>query len=164
MVGRVVRPHGIHGEVVVQPSTDQPEHRFVPGAALTADDGTVLTVAAVRPHVGRLLVRFRGVGDRDAAERLRRTRLSVEVAADEARDIDTYYDAQLVGLAVRDADGTTLATVVAVEHGPAQDLLVVDLPAGGQARVPFVSALVPRVEVEEGWLVVEAPPGLLEPT
>ena len=162
MVGRVVRPHGIHGEVVVQPSTDQPERRFVPGAVVTTDDGTVLTVATVRPHAGRLLVRLAGVGDRDAAEHLRRARLSVDVTDDDPLDVDTYYDAQLVGLAVRASDGSALGTVADVEHGPAQDLLVLDLPTGAQARVPFVAALVPRVEVDEGWLLVDAPPGLLE--
>lgn len=162
MVGRVVRPHGIRGELVVQPSTDQPERRFAPGATLATDDGTVLTVTAVRPHAGRLLVRVAGVGDRDAAERLRRVRLSVVVTDDEQPEADTYYDAQLVGLAVRGGGGTRLGTVAGVEHGPAQDLLVVDLAAGGQARVPFVAALVPRVAIDEGWLLVDPPPGLLE--
>ncbi len=165
VVGQVVRAHGIRGEVVVRPSTDRPALRFVPGATLDASDGTTLTVRTVRPHGGRLLVALAGVSDRSAAERLARLTLTVDVPDDAPGEHpDEYYDAQLVGLQARAADGSLVGTVTAVEHGPAQDLLVldpVDRP-GSRLRVPFVAALVPQVALADGWLQVDLPPGLAD--
>jgi 16S rRNA processing protein RimM len=168
VVGQVVRAHGIRGEVLVHPTTDQPRLRFTVGAEVLTPDGAVLTVRSARAHGGRWLVRFVGVDDRTRAESLARLALSVEVD-DDARgeDPDEFYDAQLVGLQARLADGSVVGTVSAVEHGPAQDRLVLDLVArpGTAVRVPFVVALVPEVRADEGWLAVDLPPGLdeLEP-
>jgi 16S rRNA processing protein RimM len=162
VVGQVVRAHGIKGEVVVQPRSDQIDVRFTPGAVLDTPTGP-LTVTAVRPHGGRLLVRFDGVGDRSQAERLRRLRLSVDLPDDAvAPGPEEYYDAQLVGLTAHDGDGRSLGTVLAVEHGPAQDLLVVGRGDGTVVRVPFVAALVPHVDLAGGRVRLDLPPGLLD--
>lgn len=162
VVGQVVRAHGIRGEVVVHPTSDQPEARFVPGAVLDSPLGP-LTVTAVRPHGGRLLVRFDGVADRTEAERLRQVRLSVQLS-DDARPAgpDEFYDAQLVGLRALQSDGAPVGTVASVEHGAAQDLLVVRREDGSAVRVPFVSALVPTVDLEGGRVLLDLPPGLLD--
>lgn len=162
VVGRVVRPHGIRGEVVVEPTTDRPDDRFRAGQVLQAANGSV-TVVAARPHSGRLLVTLRGVPDRTAAEMLRGAELSVDVPDDDSQDeADAWYDAQLVGLAVHDESGA-IGTVTGVEHGPGQDLLVLDLAqAAAPVRVPFVAALVPLVDVASGRLQVALPPGLVD--
>jgi 16S rRNA processing protein RimM len=162
VVGQVVRAHGIRGEVVVHPTSDQPGSRFVAGALLDSTVGP-LTVDAVRPHGGRLLVRFAGVSDRTGAERLRRVRLSVELPDDaRAPGPEEFYDAQLVGLRALDTDGAAVGMVAAVEHGAAQDLLVVRREDGSVVRVPFVTALVPTVDVEGGQVLLDLPPGLLD--
>jgi 16S rRNA processing protein RimM len=162
VVGQVVRAHGIRGEVVVHPSSDQPEARFAPGAVLDSTVGP-LTVTAVRPHGGRLLVRFAGVTDRTGAERLRRARLSVRVPDDAvAPGPEEFYDAQLVGLVALDLDGSPVGTVVSVEHGAAQDLLVVRREDGRAVRVPFVAALVPTVDLPAGRVLLDLPPGLVD--
>ncbi|HEX5741356.1 MAG TPA: ribosome maturation factor RimM [Pilimelia sp.] len=179
IVGRVVRPHGIRGEVIVDVRTDDPRARFVPGAALLtggesgpapappAADGrwTVpdrLTVEAARPHQNRLIVTFAGVADRDVAEELRGVLLWVAVDPDErGADPDEFHDYQLVGLRAVDPDGAELGEVVAVDHAPASDLLVLRRPDGGRALVPFVAAIVPEVDLPGGRIVVDAPPGLL---
>ncbi len=162
VVGRVVRPHGIRGEVVVQPRTDRPELRFRPGQVLSTSTGRELALTASRPHSGRLLLTFDTVADRTAAEALRQTDLWVEVAENEQGEPDAYYDAQLVGLEARDVTGV-IGTVTAVEHGSAQDLLVLQVREPDRVvRVPFVAALVPRVDVEAGWLEVSLPPGLVD--
>jgi 16S rRNA processing protein RimM len=162
VVGRVVRPHGIRGELVVQPSTDRPALRFRPGQVLGTASGRELVVTGSRPHAGRLLLTVAAIGDRTAAEQLRQTDLWVEVDEHEPAEQDAYYDAQLVGLEVRDDTGV-IGTVRAVEHGPAQDLLVVHLAGPDRdVRVPFVSALVPRVDLVGGWLEVSMPPGLAD--
>jgi 16S rRNA processing protein RimM len=145
----------------VHPSTDQPARRFAPGSSVLTDDARTLVVVAARPHSGRYLVRWHGVRTREDAEALRHTRLWVDVAAAAGEADEGFYDADLVGLEVRDPAGTVVGQVTAVEHGPAQDLLVVRTATGGTARVPFVTALVPVVSVEQGWVQIDPPPGLL---
>jgi 16S rRNA processing protein RimM len=167
VVGRVVRPHGVRGEVVVEVRTDRPEHRFGAGSVLDRPDGPPLTVGAARPHGQRWLLRFVGVPSRDAAEDLRGTELCVPADAadpgvEAASDTEEYPDHLLVGMAVHDVSGVPLGTVAAIEHAPWQDLIVVESPSGNEIRVPFVRALVPVVDLQAGELVVDPPGGLLD--
>ena len=74
---------------------------------------------------------------------------------------DAWYDHELVGLRAVDPDQVELGVVVAVEHTSAQDLLVVRRPAGSEHLVPFVTAIVPSVDVAAGVIVIDAPGGLL---
>jgi 16S rRNA processing protein RimM len=163
VVGQIVRPHGIRGEVVVQVTTDDPAARFAAGSELATTGPQSLRIEAVRPHQGRLIVAFEGVLDRDAAEGLRGIRLCVDsTEIDEPDDPDEFHDFQLLGLAVVDVDGAQLGEVVRVDHGPAADLLVVRLTDGREALVPFVRAIVPTVDLPAGRVVLTPPPGLLE--
>ncbi|HEY1574997.1 MAG TPA: ribosome maturation factor RimM [Pseudonocardiaceae bacterium] len=168
MVGRIVKPHGIRGELLVDSRTDSAEHRFAEGSVLfvTSRDGSVvrtLTVTAARPHTGRLLVFFEGVGDRDSAEALRGVVLSASaVELPPIDDPDEFYDHQLEGLAVLTVAGATVGTVREVVHGAGSDLLVVDRDGGGEALIPFVHQIVPEVDVPGGRIVLDPPPGLLE--
>jgi 16S rRNA processing protein RimM len=170
VVGRIVRPHGLKGEVAVEPRTDEPDRRFAVGALLGTQrnrpgtrDGGSLTVRAMRWHSGRLLVTFGEIADRTAAEEARGTVLVVPVDPDESpEDPDEFYDHQLIGLAVEDADGARLGTVTAVAHGGGQDLLHIDVD-GAEVLYPFVAALVPLVDVSGGRIVVDDRPGLLRP-
>jgi 16S rRNA processing protein RimM len=164
VVGRVGRAHGIRGEVTVEVRTDQPERRFAPGAVLATDPAAVgpLVVTGATVHSGRLLVRFAGLAERGAAEALRGTVLLAEVDPQEApADPEDFYDHQLVGLAVVTVDGDPLGRVAEMLHLPAQDLVVVRRPDGGELLVPFVAAIVPQVDLGAGRLVVDPPPGLL---
>ena len=167
VVARVGRAHGIRGEVTVEVRTDAPQERFVPGVRLHVTGEHALrgldavTLAGVRDHNGTLLLTFDEVLDRTAAEALRGAVLEADVP-DDVDEPDAWYDHQLVGLRVLDPAGAELGQVVAVEHPPAQDLLVVRRPDGARRLVPFVTALVPTVDVAGGTLVVDAPPGLLD--
>ena len=80
----------------------------------------------------------------------------------ESADPDEFSDFQLIGLAAVNPDGQRLGEVVRVDHGPAADLLVLRLPDGREALVPFVKAIVPEVDVAGGRLVLTPPGGLLE--
>ena len=165
VVGQIVRPHGIRGEVVVEVTTDRPDARFVPGSVLATDPAPAggLQIEAVRPHQGRLIVAFDGVLDRESAEALRGVRLCVDSAdVADSEDPDEFNDFQLVGLAAVDAAGQRLGEVVRIEHGPAADLLVVRLVEGRDALVPFVRAIVPTVDLAAGRMVLTPPEGLLE--
>jgi 16S rRNA processing protein RimM len=180
VVGRLVRAHGLHGEVAVDVRTDEPDRRFARGTVVTlrrpqagvplpAALPASLTVASTRWHQHRLLVRFDEIGDRGAAEAVRGLVLVVDLADDEApTDPDEFYDHQLVGLRVHTTDGRAAGEVVDVLHSGPQDLLVVrrdatDGAPGAEVLVPFVGPLVPEVDLEKRRLVVADRPGLLDP-
>ncbi|WP_285732249.1 ribosome maturation factor RimM [Nocardiopsis sp. ATB16-24] len=164
VVGRIGRAHGIRGDVAVDVRTDDPEARFADGSVLETDSAEVgpLTVTSTRRHSGRLLVRFKGVDDRDAAEALRGTALYVD-SADIAPldDPDEFHDHELIGLSAVTTEGETVGTVEDVLHH-AQDLLVITTDGGGEVLVPFVAALVPEVDVAGGRIVLDPPAGLLD--
>jgi 16S rRNA processing protein RimM len=175
VVGRIGRAHGVKGEVSVEPRTDEPERRFADGAVLatrtprgdephSAQRPASLTVRRTRWHQSRLLVTFEGVEDRTAAEALRGLSLAVRVdPAETPEDPEEYYDHQLVGLAVSTTDGDPVGEVADVMHGTGQDLLAVRTPDGREVLVPFVTALVPVVDVTGGRVEVADRPGLLSP-
>lgn len=165
IVGRIGRPHGIRGEVTVEVRTDDPEGRLAPGSSLRTDPPTVGPLTIVRGHVhgGRLLLHFEGYDDRSAAERLRGVLLVADVdPAERPDDPDEFYDHQLVGLAVRTVDGEPVGVLHEMLHLPGQDVLAVRRPDGSEALVPFVSELVPVVDLDAGEIVVDPPPGLLD--
>jgi 16S rRNA processing protein RimM len=162
-VGRIGRPHGIRGDVVVGVRTDEPELRFARGSRLDTDPADLgpLTVAGIKWHSGELLVRFEGVGDRDAAAELRGTWLTVDSATiAPPEDPDEFHDADLVGLSVRTVDGTQVGTVDNVLHS-GQDVLVIKSADGREVMVPFVKPLVPDVDIPAGILTIDPPEGLL---
>ncbi|WP_242532430.1 ribosome maturation factor RimM [Nocardioides sp. S5] len=171
VVGRIGKPHGIRGEVTLDVRTDEPDRRFAPGTTLRAEAPAgadrrpaSLTVARARWHQSTLLVTFEELADRNAAEAARGTVLHATIGPDDMpEDPDEYYDHQLVGLDVVDLDGTLLGQVKALVHGSAQDLLTVRTPDGRDTLVPFVSALVPEVDLDAGRIVVADRPGLVTP-
>jgi 16S rRNA processing protein RimM len=165
-VGRIGRPHGVRGDVVVGVRTDEPELRFARGSRLDTDPVGVgpLTVAGHRWHSGELLVRFEEISDRTAAAGIGGTWLLVDSAVlSPLDDPDEFRDGDLVGLSVRTVDGTVVGTVADVLHH-GQDVLAIDPAAGGpggQILVPFVKAIVPEVDIPGGVLVIDPPDGLL---
>jgi 16S rRNA processing protein RimM len=162
-VGRIVKAHGIRGEVVVDVLSDVPG-RFDVGADVQLD-GRPVSVIGSRPHQGRLLVRLEGVEDRSAAERLRGQVFEAEAA--DVSDADAYYAHELVGMPVVDADGADLGTVSALIELPESagyDLLEVRRSDGETWLLPAVDEY---VEVEEApgggdrLAVVDPPEGLI---
>jgi 16S rRNA processing protein RimM len=171
VVARIGKPHGLRGEVTVQLHTDVPERRLAVGAVLAteAEAGSgvprALTVRSTRVHRGIWLVGFEEVPDRTGAESLRGTRLVIDGADEDPAaelDEDAFTEDELAGLAVVDTAGVVLGEVVGLDLGAAQDRLVVRLADGREALVPFVTAIVPTVDVEGGHVVLDAPPGLLD--
>jgi 16S rRNA processing protein RimM len=162
VVGRIGRPHGLRGEVIVQVRTDSPGQRFTVGTQFDVGAGRTLTVDAARPHSGVLLVRFAGVADRDAAAQLRGLVLTIEATElPDLDDPDEFYDHQLEGLAAVGPDGAVLGTVREVVHAPASDLLVLETDHG-EALVPFVRAIVSEVDLAGGRVMLDPPAGLLD--
>jgi 16S rRNA processing protein RimM len=167
VVGRVVRAHGVTGEVVVDIRTDDPDTRFAPGTTLRAKPPRGgperdYVVDSAREHSGRLLVRLDGVADRNAAEALKGTVFLVDTAdLPPIEDPDEFYDHQLEGLQVVTTTGAPVGSVAEVLHTAAGELLSVR-SEDGEVLVPFVSAIVTSVSLADQTIEIDPPEGLLE--
>ncbi len=167
-VGRLTKAHGLKGAIKVELYTDDPEHRFTPGAVFTlqvptssAWHGKTLELVELKWYNLQPVAFFKDVLDRSTAETLVKAILWVDQDLDEpSNEEDAWYDHQLVGLAVM-RDGQRVGTVSRVDHLPAQDLLSVTTD-GGEVLVPFVAAIVPSVDLEAGTVTVTPPAGLFE--
>jgi 16S rRNA processing protein RimM len=163
IVGVIGRAHGVRGEVAVELRTDEPERRFSPGQVLGEEGGSRLfTVQSVRDHSGRLLVKFAEVIDRASAETVRGMLLVATVEPEERpAESGEFYDRHLIGLTAATPDGVEVGIVESVLHLPAQDVLEIETTTGIRL-VPFVTALVPEVDLDAGRLTVVDLAGLLE--
>ena len=162
-VGRFGRAVGIRGEIAVELRTDEPARRFAKGATMLLGEGRKpVELADVRWNRGKLVIALVGYPDRTAVEALNGELLRTRVPADERpSEPDEYFDRQLVGLAVLNAAGERVGSVAEVLHLPAQDVLQIDTP-DGERLVPFVSALVPVVDLATGYVQLADVEGLLE--
>jgi 16S rRNA processing protein RimM len=161
VIGRIGRAHGIRGELNVDIRTDEPERRFAAGSSVICGDRT-LTVATARHHSGRLVVSFKEIADRTAAEGLHGKILEAEIDPVETPDDpDEFYDHQLVGLEARSGHAV-VGTVTGIVHGPYQDTLTIKID-GREVFVPFVTALIPEVSVSGGYVTINEIEGLLDP-
>lgn len=150
-------PNSLKGDVSLTLDTDRPEEVFAPGALVHTDGNPkVLTVKRNRYQGRRFLVAFDEASDRTAAEALVGLKLLVEPSVED----DAWYSHDLQGLPVLDEDGTQIGTAGGLQAGPAHDYLVVDVD-GTQALIPFVTEMVPTVDVEARRIVVTPPDGLL---
>ena len=167
VVGRVVKAHGVTGEIVVEIRTDDPDIRFSPGSSLRGRPSrggqeSRYVIESVRDHGGHLLVRLDGVNDRNAADALRGTVFLVDSAdLPPIEDPDEFYDHQLEGLQVVTISGAVVGSVAEVLHTAAGELLSVRTEEG-EVLVPFVSAIVTSVSLAEQTIVIDPPDGLLE--
>ena len=167
-VGRLTKAHGLKGAIKVELYTDEPERRFVPGAVFTLQvptaskwHGKTIELTELRWYNGHPVAFFVGVDDRTEAETLIKAILWVSQDARQLpEEEDAWYDHQLVGLSAR-RDGVEVGTIARVDHLPAQDLLVVRT-ADGEVLVPFVSAIVPEVDLAAGTVTLTPPAGLFE--
>jgi 16S rRNA processing protein RimM len=158
-VAQIGAPHGIHGEVRLWAYTEDPLAITQYGPLETEDGSVSFEIAALRPAKGHLVARLRGVEDRNAAERLTNVKLFVPRERLPAPDDDdTFYHADLIGLAAIGADGTEFGTIVAVHDFGAGDLIEVQPSGGGAAMLlPFTKAAVPTVDIASGRVVIEPP-------
>ncbi len=169
VVGRVIKPHGITGELVVDVRTDDPEDRFAAGNRLrlkpSRGEGRSreFEIESARPHGGRLLVGLAGVADRDGADALRGNRfVAASGKPPPLDDPDEFYDHELEGMAVRAVDGREVGTVAEVLHTAAGELLSVRDAAGAEILVPFVGAIVTSVSRADRLVQIDPPEGLLD--
>jgi 16S rRNA processing protein RimM len=143
----------------VHPDSDNPD-RFAPGSVFDTASGNRLTVERSQRSPNSLLVRFRDVADRTAAERLGGEHLYIPSDARRPLDDDEYWPDDLIGLRAVSTEGVELGVVESVVEGSAQYRLSI-VGESGRFEVPFVAELIPMVDVERGRLHVNVLPGLL---
>jgi 16S rRNA processing protein RimM len=164
VVGRVARPHGLRGHVVVNPETDFPQDRFRAGAELFVNrEGRIelVTVTAVHFHRERPVVGLSGVDDVEAARKLAGAELRVPLGDLKALADGTYYRHDLVGCHVETVAGTPVGVVRGVEGTAAGSRLVVE-SADGEVLIPLAEDICPVIDPAARRIVVAPPAGLIE--
>jgi len=163
LVGKIGAAHGIRGEVRVKSFTD-PLEAIADYGPLGIGDGRSLTVERMRDQGGGMLVvKFREIADRTAAEKLTNRDLTIPRSAlPEPEDEETFYHADLIGLEVVDGEGKSLGTIVAVPDYGAGDLLEIRPAEGNSFYLPFTRAFVPVVDVAGGKVVAAPPEGFFK--
>ena len=164
LVGRIARPHGIRGQVIVNPETDFADERFAEGATLwtrSPRGDEQLVVTAARMQNGRPVIGFEGFATIEEVERLVGLELRVPEAALQPLGVGTYYQHQLVGCLVETRTGERVGEVARVDGGAGWSLLAVS-GARGEVLIPFATAICVDVDVNAKRIVIEPPDGLLE--
>jgi len=162
--GYVRRAHGIGGDVVVRGMLTDASDRFVVGATFRTDEANArsLEIETVRGHQGDYIVGFAGFGDRNTADILRGVQITIDASDRRELGSGEWWPEDLTGCDVESVDGDVIGTVVAVVTGASQDRLIVKTVDGVTGEVPFVSELVPSVDVQKKSVVVDLPDGLFE--
>jgi 16S rRNA processing protein RimM len=164
-IGRVVRVHGIRGEVKVELMTDYPE-RFKPGVTVylgSQTEARLVKIEASRPHQGAVLVKFAGVPDRNAAELLRDQ--FVLIPEDQAMPLaeNENYAHDLIGLSVETTDGEKLGKLTEILYTGANDVYAVAGP-NGELLIPALKEVIVNVDLAAGRMVVALLDGLRDNT
>jgi 16S rRNA processing protein RimM len=158
-IGRIVRPHGVRGELVVEATGAARDDLAEAGTVYLGEPAVAHTLASVRWHRGRLLIRLAGCDDRDAAEAYRG--LPLQIVREEAPPLPpgTYYHRQILGLTVVTDEGEALGTIAEIIETGANDVYVVR-GDGGEILIPAAPGVVLDVDLEAGRMTVHLLEGL----
>jgi len=164
LVGRVARPHGLRGQVLINPETDFVEDRFRAGATFwtrSARGDEQLTVTSARVQNGRPVIGFEGFSSIEDVERL--AGLDLRVPEEELQPLapGTYYHHQLIGCAVETVAGERVGDVVRVDGGAAGSVLEVKGPRG-EVLIPLAVEICVEIDVERKRIRIAPPEGLLD--
>jgi len=160
-IAQIGAAHGVRGEVRLRAFTEDPLSVTRYGALESEDGARRFEIEAVRPAKDMLVVRLKGISDRDAAEALKNVRLYVAREKLPPPAHDEFYHADLVGLTATRQNGETIGTVKAVHNFGAGDLIEIEPAAGGATMLlPFTEATVPEVDIAARKIIV-APPEII---
>jgi 16S rRNA processing protein RimM len=158
-IGIVLRPHGIRGEVVVEPLTDN-EDRFTTlhEVRLVRPSGsaTRFKVVSMFPHKARLVIQFEGISSIDEAETLRGAELRIPIAALPALPEGSYYHHELRGLDVLVETGASIGSVTQVWETGATPVLMIHDDQARETLLPLVDEFIIEVNVKGGYMKVKA--------
>jgi 16S rRNA processing protein RimM len=164
LVGRIVRAHGIRGEVLVHPETDFVAERFRPGAVLyTRRAGSLerIAISGARMHQGRALLRIAGVGTMNEAQAMAGLELRVPLAELTPLPEGRYYRHELSGCRVETVEGDPVGVVDRVQ-GTGSSCLVVTATSGREILIPLADEICVVIDPGARRIVIRPPRGLLD--
>jgi 16S rRNA processing protein RimM len=157
LLGVVTAAQGLKGEVRVKTFTQAPE-RLGDYGRLRTPEGRTLEIASLRvSKADGAVVRFKGIEDRDAAERLVNIKLLVERAALPAAAAEEFYHADLIGLRAQDREGRVIGEVRAIHNFGAGDVIELERLGGGTLLLPFNREFVPKIDVANKCITITEP-------
>lgn len=159
-VGRVLRPHGVRGDLLLEVLTDFPEHLAEVDTVYVGEAATAHRVADVRFHRGQLLLRLAGCADRDAADRFRGQLVQIGATTAKPLPPGQYYWHQIIGLAVFTEEGEALGHITEILETGANDVYVVKGPEGQELLLPALKSVLKAVDLEAKRMTVRLLEGL----
>jgi 16S rRNA processing protein RimM len=160
LVGRIAKPHGLRGDVVVNPETAFVEERFAAGATLWTRERAV-TITGARIQRGRPVVHFEGLDRIEAVEPMAGQELRVPLEALPELEGGQFYHHELTGCRVETVSGEPVGDVMRVEDGPGGSRLVIN-GRRGEVLVPLATDICVEIDVRAGRIRIDPPEGLLE--
>ena len=166
LLGQVLRPHGVRGELKIRVLTDYPERigelvMVHLGEDLESDDTDSYRVQQMRPQNEYGLLKLQGIDTREEADLLRE--MYVMVALEDAVPLEEgeFYVYQLIGLKVRTDEGLDLGTLAEVLETGANNVYIVDSPQYGEVLIPALESTIVKTDIDAGLLIVKLPEGIL---
>jgi 16S rRNA processing protein RimM len=165
ILGEVLRPHGVRGELRIRILTDYPE-RIVAGKTIyLAEDidskATPYQVEHLRTNKEFGLLKLRGIDNRDQAELMRELLVLTDIDDAVPLDEGEFYLYELIGLDVQTEDGESLGTLIEVLETGANDVYIVDSPRYGEVLIPAIDEAILKTDIDAGVMTVRLPEGLL---
>ena len=153
LLGRILGPHGLKGEVKIKSFTEDPLDVASYGA-LNVPDGRRFKLERARMQGDIVIAGIKGIDDRNVAETLKG--LDLSVTRDDLPETENgeFYQADLVGLPVFDPAGDEVGEVVGFQHFGAGDLIEISRAGGRTSLIPFANGMVPHIDVENGRIVL----------
>lgn len=156
VIGKIVAPHGVRGDVRIMPLTDKPE-QFLDLEYLLLPDGKKLTVKHARFHKNMVLVSTQEITSMNAAELLRDKEVSVFFEDLPQLEEGEFYVADLIGFKVVDTEGKLIGTFKDAENTGSNDYYIVAVPGEKDILIPALKRYVKEINLEEQRIVVEMP-------
>jgi 16S rRNA processing protein RimM len=160
-VGRIVRPHGLRGELVFQSFSELVQILKPSTEIHLGPEHTPAIVSAIRPHRSRYLLSIEGCEDRNAAEERRGEVVRIRFEQAEPLQEGVYYHWQILDLQVFTSEGDLLGTIVEILETGANDIYVVKDEQDGEILLPAIKDVILKVDLESSRMIVDVPTGLL---
>ncbi len=163
VVGKLHRPHGVHGEMILEVLTDFPERLHEGVTLYVGEKQAPMRLVKVRQHNKGLLVSFQGCSTPEAAGELRNQFVHVPAADRPPLPEGDYYHHQIIGLHVLSDQGEPLGIVSEILETGANDVFVIRPKNGPEILVPDTDEVILRIDLMKGEMVIHLLPGLLPP-
>jgi 16S rRNA processing protein RimM len=161
-VGKVRRPHGVSGDVLVEIYTDFPERLLAKSLVYAGENHLPLTINRQRSHNDGVLLAFDGYSTPEQVGRFRNQTLYIKSAQAEELPEGEFYFFQLLGLSVMDENGEFLGEVTEIMQTGANDVYVVSNEAGRELLLPAITEVILDVDLASKSMKVHLLPGLLD--